>query len=139
MSMVLLWLGLGALIGILTAPPDGGMIGFLAGALAGMIVLPAVGALLGLLGGRWRESLAGAVCGLVSGIAVATLSGSTRLAPSVSLHLLLGACAGATLPQMCRFYLWLAGQALAHRGSFRTERTVVSGMSAGSQDAAINP
>jgi hypothetical protein len=89
--MLFLWLGLGGLIGILSAPPDGGVIGFVAGALAGMIVLPVLGGLLGLLGGRWRESLVGATCGLVSGIAVALFSGTPRLAPSVNLHLLLGA------------------------------------------------
>jgi hypothetical protein len=138
-SMVILWLGLGALVGVLSAPIDGGIIGFVSGALAGMIVLPVIGAALGLLGGVWRETLVGASCGLVSGIAVVFFTGGTPLAPSVSLSLLLGACAGATLPQLCRLYLWLAGQVLAQVRSFRRERTGVSGISAVSQDGAINP
>ena len=136
LSMVLLWLALGAVIGVLSAPPDGGMIGFLAGALAGMIVLPVLGALFGLLGGRWREALVGAASGVVSGITVAFFRDSSRLAPSVSLHLLLGACAGATLPQLCRVQLWLAREVLAQRQSLRTR---VSGTSAASQEGVINP
>jgi hypothetical protein len=134
--MMLLWLGLGAVIGVLSAPPDGGMIGFLAGALAGMIVLPAVGALFGLLGGRWREALVGAACGVACGIAIAFFSGSSGLASSVSLYLLLGACAGATIPQSCRLQLWLAGQVLAQRQSLRMR---VSGTSAASQEGVNNP
>src|SRR5262249_12588316 len=89
-SMVLLWLGLGALVGSLSAPPDGGMVGFVAGALAGMIVLPIFGAVFGLLGGRWWETLLGAACGLTSAILIAFLNGSTTIAPNVSLYLLLG-------------------------------------------------
>jgi hypothetical protein len=134
--MVLLWLGLGAIIGVLSMPPDGGMIGFLAGALAGMIVLPAVGALFGLLGGRWWEALVGAACGLASGFAIAFFSGSSRLASSVSLYLLLGTCAGATLPQLCRLQFWLARQVLAQRQSFHAR---VSRSSAASQEGAVNP
>jgi hypothetical protein len=137
--MVILWLGLGALIGVLSAPPDGGNIGLVSGALAGMIVLPAIGALLGLLGGVWWETLVGASCGFVSVNAVAFFYGSAPLATSVSLPLLVGACAGATLPQICRLYLRLARQTLAQLGSLRTERTGASGISAVSQDGAINP
>ena len=137
--MLILWLGLGALVGVLSAPPNGGIIGLAAGALAGMIVLPAVGALLGLLGGRWRETLVGVSCGLVSGLAAAFFTGSTTLATTVNQFLLLGACAGATLPQLCRLNLWLVGQASAQLRSFRTERTATSGVSAVSQDGAINP
>jgi hypothetical protein len=137
--MALLWLGLGALVGILSAPPDGGVIGFVAGGLAGMIVLPAIGGLLGLLGGRWRETFVGAVGGLASGIAVAFFAGSTRIAPTVNLLLLFGAYGGATLPPLCRLNLWLVGQALAQRRSFRTESTGGSGISAVSLDGAINP
>jgi hypothetical protein len=135
-SMMLLWLGLGAFIGVLSAPPNGGMIGFLAGALAGMIVLPAVGALFGLLGGRWREALVGAACGLVSGVAIGFFGGSSRLASSVNLYVLLGACAGATLPQLCRLQLWLVGMVLAQRQSLRTR---VSGSSVASQEGVVNP
>src|SRR5262249_6008505 len=138
-SMSLLWLGLGALVGILSAPTDGGIIGFVAGAMAGMIVLPPVGAMFGLLGGRWRESLGGAACGLVSGIAIAMVSRSTQLAASVSLQLLLGAFAGATLPQMCRLYFWIARQALSQLRSFRTECTGISTGSTVPEDGAINP
>jgi hypothetical protein len=138
-SMVLVWLGLGAVVGVLSAPPDGGSIGLLAGSLAGMIVLPAPGAVLGLLGGRWRETLVGSGCGLVSGIAVAILSGNTRLAPSVSLHLLIGACAGATLPQLCRLQLWVAVQVRAQLRSLRTDPPGASGISAVSPDGVDNP
>jgi hypothetical protein len=137
--MVLLWLGLGAVIGVLSAPPNCGVIGFLAGALAGMIVLPAVGALFGLLGGRWREALVGAASGVGCGVAVSFFIGSNWLASSVSLHLLLGACAGATLPQLCRLYLRLACQVSAQLRSFSTERTRVSGISAVSPEGDINP
>jgi len=154
-SMVLLWVGLGAVIGVLSAPADGGMIGFLAGALAGMIVLPALGALFGLLGGRWREALVGTACGLVCAIAIAFFSGNSWLASSVSLYLLLGASAGATLPQLCRLQLWLAHEVLAQRQSSYSVRkrrlspypradgpffrTRASGTSAASQEGIVNP
>jgi hypothetical protein len=138
-SMVLLWLGLGALVGSLSAPPDGGMVGFVAGALAGMIVLPIFGAVFGLLGGRWWETLLGAACGLPTAIVVTFLGGSTRIAPFISLYLLLGAFAGATVPQMCRLYFWIARQALSQLRSFRTDRTGISGGSAVSEDGVINP
>jgi hypothetical protein len=138
-GMVLLWLGLGALVGILSAPADGGMIGYVAGALAGMIVLPVFGIVLGLLGGRWRETLVGSACGLASGIAVSLLNGYTRPSPSIRLYLLLGAFVGATLPQACRLYIWLAGKAWSQLRSLRTERTSVSGESAVAEDGAINP
>jgi hypothetical protein len=115
------------------------MIGFLAGALAGMIVLPVLGALLGILGGRWMETLMGTACGLVSGIAFAFFSGSSRLAPSVSLNLLVGACAGATLPQLCRLQFWLAGKGLTQLRSLRRKRWGISATSSVSQDGVINP
>jgi hypothetical protein len=134
--MVLLWLGLGALIGIVSAPPEGGVIGLVAGALAGMIVLPVLGGLFGIFGGGWRACLVGAACGFVMGIAVAMFSGSPRFAPSVSLHLLVGACAGATLPQICRLHMQLARQLAAQLRSFRTD---ITGVSAASHDGAINP
>lgn len=120
-GMVLLWLGLGALVGVLSAPPDAGLIGCLAGAVAGMVVLAAVGALFGLLGGRWRETLLGAACGLACGIAVALYGGSPWRTPVTGLPVLLGACAGATLPPWCRLQLWLAGQLLAQAQTFRTQ------------------
>jgi hypothetical protein len=135
-SMALLWLGLGAVVGILSAPPDGGIIGFAAGATAGMIVLPAFGAPLGLFGGRWRESLMGAVCGFSSGIAVTLFGGGARAAPSVSLHLVFGAGVGATLPQLGRLHLRLAGQVWAQLRSFRTERPAAS---SASPYEAVNP
>jgi hypothetical protein len=135
--MVLLWFGVGALVGALSAPIDGGLVGFAAGALAGMIVLPALGAFFALVGGRWQESLLGAACGLGSAIAYAIFSGYSPLA--VSLLLLLGACAGATLPQMCRLYVWIAHRARAHLSSLRTERMGTGAISAVSDDGAINP
>jgi hypothetical protein len=137
--MVILWLWLGALIGLLTAPPNGGIVGFVAGAFAGMIVLSPIGALLGLLGGVWRETLVGASCGVVSVRVVALFTGSTPLATSVSLALLLGAFAGSTLPQVCRLYLGLARQTLTQLRTLRTERAGASGISAVSPDGPINP
>jgi hypothetical protein len=95
--------------------------------------------LLGLLGGVWRETLVGASCGLVSVSVIAFFTGSAPPATSVGLPLLLGALAGATLPQLCRLYLRLARQTLTQLRSLRTERTGVSGISAVSQDGAINP
>ena len=138
-SMVLLWLGLGALVGSLSAPPDGGMVGFVAGALAGMIVLPILGAVFGLLGGRWRETLLGAACGLTSAILIAFLGGSTTMVPNVSLYLLLGAFAGATVPQTCRLYLWIARHTLSQLQPFRTERTGISTGSTVPEDGAMSP
>jgi hypothetical protein len=138
-SMVLLSLGLGALVGSLSAPPDGGMVGLVAGALAGMIVLPIFGAVFGLLGGRWWETLLGAACGLTTAIVVTFWGGSARIAPIISLYVLLGAFAGATLPQMCRLYLWIARRALSQLRSFRTERTGISSGSTVPEDGAISP
>src|SRR5260370_2745264 len=105
-AMVLLWLALGGLVGVLTAPPDGGVIGLLAGAVAGMIVLSIPGVIFGLLGGRWQETLLGAACGLAVGSVSALVYGSL----SAGLCLLIGACAGATFPQFFQINVLLAGR-----------------------------
>src|SRR5262245_12432236 len=124
--MVCFWLGLGAFVGILSAPPNGGPIGFVAGAVAGMIVLPWFGAPLGLLGGRWQESLLGSGCGLLSGILVAYFNGSPQRASTASLFLLFGAIVGAALPPLCRFYLRLALHISVQMRPRRTDRPVNS-------------
>jgi hypothetical protein len=138
-SMLLLWLALGAVVGVLSAPPGGGPIGFLAGAVAGMIVLPVLGVAFGVLGGHWRATLLGASCGLVSGCAAALVVGSTRLGLSASLCLIVGACAGATFPQLCRIRCWLAGQLSAQAGSAGKKGARLLGISTVSPDCAINP
>jgi hypothetical protein len=136
--MVLLWLGLGAIIGILSMPADCGPIGILAGAVAGMIVLPGLGGLFGILGGRWQESLLGAACGLVFGITVEVFRGSTQFAGDLSLYLLIGAGGGATLPQVCRLYLRLGRRLSDSLRSWRTHPTA-SGFSPVSPEDGISP
>ena len=137
--MVLLWLGLGALVGTLSAPPDGGMISLVSGAMAGMIVLPGFGAMFGLLGARWWEPLLGAACGLVTSFTFGFLNGSTRLGPNIGLYLLFGAFAGSTLPQAYRLNIWLARQAISRFRSFRTDEVGASSGSAAPGEGVINP
>jgi hypothetical protein len=136
--MVLLWLGLGAIIGVLSMPADSGPIGILAGAVAGMIVLPGVGGLFGILGGPWQESLLGAACGLVFGIIVEVFRGSTQFAADPSLYLLIGAAGGATLPQVCRLYLRL-GRRLSDSLRSWTAQPGGSGFSPVSPEDGISP
>jgi hypothetical protein len=138
-GMLILWLALGALVGVLSAPPNGGVIGFLAGAVAGMMVLPVVGVILGLLGGRWRESLLGATCGLASGASVALVAGNIAMGLSASLCLILGGCAGGTFPQLFRLNVWLAGRVSAQVPSAGRRRAGRAGVCVASPDGAISP
>ncbi len=138
LRMLLLWLALGALVGILTAPP-GGWIGLLAGAVAGMIVLPVLGLVLAFSGGRWTETLLGATCGLISGVVLGPIVGSVPVGTSVSLCLILGGCAGATFPPLCRFKFWLAGRLTAQLPSAGSKPDGRGAVWMASPERAINP
>jgi hypothetical protein len=95
LHMSLLWLGFGVLLGALSAPPNLGVSGIIAGIVAGMIILPVVGAMLGLLGAKWQETLAGGAFGLVSGTIVGVFNGQAPF-HAANMGLLCGALVGAT-------------------------------------------
>jgi hypothetical protein len=97
--MTLLWLGLGFLVGALSAPPERGIVAILAGAIAGMIVLPLIGAVLGFLGGKWRETLVGGVAGLMLGTLAGLFAGGnpSDVRAFANMALVSGALVGATL------------------------------------------
>src|SRR5205823_2792183 len=97
MPMTLLWLALGALVGVLGAPPERGILGMVASAIGGMIVLPFMGAVLGLIGGKWRETLVGGVAGLILGAGVGVATAQPEFLSVANVGLLGGAMVGATL------------------------------------------
>lgn len=96
LRMTLLWLGIGIAVGILSAPPERGIVGMIAGAIAGIIVMPFMGAFLGLIGGQWRETLLGGLAGLILGFGLGIASGVPELRPAANVGLVGGAIVGAT-------------------------------------------
>ena len=95
LRMTLLWLGFGIVVGVISAPPEGGIIGMIAGAVAGMILFPFLGAFLGLIGGQWRETLLGGIAGLAMGFSLGVAGGLQPL-PVANVGLVGGALVGAT-------------------------------------------
>jgi hypothetical protein len=96
LHMTLLWLGFGAVVGTLTAPPEGGIVRVIAGTVAGMIVLPFMGAFLGMIGGKWRETFWGGVAGLLLGAIVGIATGQTAWLHIANVGLIGGGLVGAT-------------------------------------------
>jgi hypothetical protein len=96
MHMTALWLGFGAVVGTLTAPPEGGIVRIIAGTVAGMIVLPLMGTFLGMIGGKWRETFWGGVAGLFLGAIVGIASGQTAWLHIANVGLIGGGLVGAT-------------------------------------------
>ena len=96
LRMTLLWFGLGIVVGILSAPPERGIVGMVAGAIAGIIVLPFMGVFLGLIGGQWRETLLGGLAGLILSFGIGVASGVPELRPVANVGLVGGALVGAT-------------------------------------------
>ena len=93
-GMIAVWLGFGVLLGFVS-PAGTGPIGVAAGATAGVIVLTPMGVMLALLGGRWRETLAGGLLGLLIVPHVASVPGLTpRLMNAFGL--IFGGIVGAT-------------------------------------------
>ena len=96
-GMLVVWGAIGVAVGVLTTQTPG-PIGIVAGIIAGMIVITPLGPLLTLMGGRARESMLGAVLGVVVVPALARLVElpvtSVSLAP---FGLVLGALVGATV------------------------------------------
>lgn len=111
-DMSLLWLGFAVTVGPSTAPAEHGVIGLVAGALAGLIILVPVGVLLGLLGAGWKQTLCGALGGLLLGAAIGFLGGHTDAVRRAGTGLLTGALVGATLPAML-YRMRALGQTLA--------------------------
>jgi hypothetical protein len=94
-GMVLVWLGFGVLLGFV-APSAPGKVAMAAAATAGVIVLTPMGVVLALVGGRWRESLAGGLLGL---LVVPYLMSMPGLEPRMmnAFGLIFGGIIGATV------------------------------------------
>jgi hypothetical protein len=101
--MVLLWTALGCAVGGMTIPTRN-LVGIVSGVLAGVILLAPVGAVLGLVGARARLVLIGALCGCVLGTLTGVLAASANLSGAVSVGMLGGAWAGASVSAL----LWWA-------------------------------
>ena len=68
-SMMIAWIGLGALVGTINGMQvNGGAVGILAQVTAGMLVFVCMGTLLAFVGGKARGSIVGANCGLLVGV-----------------------------------------------------------------------
>jgi hypothetical protein len=96
LSMMLLWTVLGGAVGGITIPTRN-LLGVVSGALAGIILLAPAGAVLGLAGARARPALVGALCGSVVGTLTGALASSPNIPGAISIGLLGGAMAGASL------------------------------------------
>ena len=95
-SMTVLWVGFGIMVGIFSSPPDGGVIRMISGAVAGVIIFPFIGVFLGLIGGQWQPTLAGGVAGLILSLSLGLASGIPELLPTANVGLVSGALVGAT-------------------------------------------
>jgi hypothetical protein len=95
--MLGVWGLIGSAVGVLTAQTPG-PVGIVAGIIAGMIVFTPIGAVLTLAGARARDSLFGAVLGLVLASVLAGFGTAPVLPVSVvPFGLLFGALVGATV------------------------------------------
>ena len=113
--MTLLWALLGAVIGVATAPPHGGLIGVLAFIIAGVIVMPPLGVVLGLIGGEVRPTLGGALVGAGVGALVGMLAAPGSTAFVASVGLIGGGMVGATSFALLSWAFFLRNLALSGR------------------------
>jgi hypothetical protein len=105
-QMVLLWGGLGVVVGVITSPPDSDYLALVATIIAGLLLLPPMGLVLGLVGGRWNESLLGACVGLVLAMASAMVMPSLAPLAAAGVCVLVGGMMGGTLPVFARLLKW---------------------------------
>jgi hypothetical protein len=95
--MATAWAALGAVLGAGLGMDSGGGIGVIGFMIAGMTEMAALGAAFGLIGGGPKESVVGAVWGLVVGLATGLVAGHPRVARVADLGLVVGAEVGGTL------------------------------------------
>ena len=96
-QMMLLWLFFGALVGAAIGFPKGGLLPIICNVMSGMILMPFLGLFLGLIGGQVRLSLVGGICGVLLGAITALLSSAADPFSVMSVALIGGALAGATV------------------------------------------
>ena len=104
LRMKAVWAAPGAIVGANVGMECGGFIGAIAVVVvAGMVEFATLGAIFALIGGRPKETILGALGGLIGGLAVGMMGGQASVVLLANVGLVVGAIVGATL----RAYLWL--------------------------------
>jgi len=116
LQMALVWAFIGQWVGADIGMRAGGLVGSIAGAVAVMAEMAVLGAFLGWIGGRPRDTIIGAVLGLIAGVALAPLTGHADLLSRANMGLIAGASDGATLRPYLRMIWRVLGAATRRLG-----------------------
>jgi hypothetical protein len=102
---------------------------------AGMVVFAILGAIFALIGGRPKETIVGALGGLLCGVAVGMMGWQASVVQFANVGLVAGTIVGTTL----RAYLWLLSLPVVLLGRIKRHRHTCPGLVTLTQESVFDP